>query len=169
MCRKSTKRVWIMEQRLKVTSPDVIMGPLLALLDDAQAVPLVISGSSMTPFLVHGRDTVYLSKVSGPIKKGDMVLYQRSSGRYILHRVLKAEASSYTMIGDAQTLPEPGITDHQIRAVVTAVRRKGKLLQKGSFWWDFFEHTWIRIVPIRPIITNAYAFMKRLAGSKGAI
>lgn len=68
------------------------MGPLLALLDDTQAVPLVIS--SMTPFLVHGRDTVYLSKVSGPIKKGDMVLYQRSSVRYILHRALKAEAGS---------------------------------------------------------------------------
>lgn len=109
------------------------MGPLLALLDDAQAVPLVISGSSMTPFLVHGRDTVYLSKVSGPIKKGDMVLYQRSSGRYILHRALKAEAGSYTMIGDAQTLPEPGITDYQIRAVATAVRRK------GSFRWDFLN------------------------------
>ena len=63
-----------MEYKLKVDSPDVIMEPLLALLDEAEAVPLVISGNSMTPFLVDGRDTVYLSKPNRPLKKGDMVL-----------------------------------------------------------------------------------------------
>ena len=119
--------------------------------------------------MVHRRDAVYLSKVTRPIKKGDMVLYQRNNGKYILHRVLKVDAGSYTMVGDAQTHPEPGITSNQIRAVVTAVRRKDKLLRAGSFWWDFFEYIWIRIVPIRPIIRNAYSFMKKLNGNKGAI
>lgn len=145
------------------------MEPLLALLEDAEAIPLVISGGSMTPFLVHRRDTVYLSKVDQPLKRGDIVLYQRDNGRYVLHRILRAEGDVYTMIGDAQTQPEPNIRRDQIRAVVTAVLRKDKLLKKGDFWWYFFEKLWIRMVPIRPVIKNIYSVAKGLRNDKGAI
>ena len=66
------------------------------------------------------------------------------------------------MVGDAQTRLEPGIRQDQVLAVVTAVRRKGKLLQKGNFWWDFFEKVWIRMVPLRPGMRKAYVWMKKL-------
>ena len=147
----------------------MIMEPLLALLDEVEAVPLVISGGSMTPFLVHGRDTVYLSKITKPLKKGDMVLYQRNSGSYVLHRVFRADDDLFTMIGDAQTLLEHGIHKSQIRAIVTAVRRKDKLLQEGSFWWVFFEKIWIRMVPLRPAAKKVYSILLKLLGNKGAI
>lgn len=45
----------------------------------------------------------------------------------------------------------------QVLALVTAVRRKEKLLQPGSFWWDFFEKVWIRVIPLRPGIVAAYS------------
>lgn len=153
-----------MEHKVKIVEPDVLMEPLLALLEETQTVPLVISGSSMTPFLAPGRDTVYLSKAKKPLRKGDMVLYRRNNGYYILHRVFKADADGYTMVGDAQTQLEPGITRDQVCAVVTAVRRKGKLLQRGSFWWAFFEKVWIRMVPLRPLARNAYCLVKKLLG-----
>ena len=38
----------------------------------AEALPLVISGSSMTPFLVHGRDIVYLSALKRPARRGEV-------------------------------------------------------------------------------------------------
>jgi hypothetical protein len=66
------------------------------------------------------------------------------------------------MVGDAQTQLEPGIRQEQILARVTAVRRKGKLLQKGSFWWDFFEKIWIRAVPVRPAVRAVYSAFYRL-------
>ena len=151
-----------MTHNVKPLEPEQLMEPLLELLEETEAVPLVISGSSMTPFLVHGRDTVYLSKVKQPLRRGDMVLYRRDGGSYILHRIFRVEAGGYTMVGDAQTRLEPGIRQDQVLAVVTAVRRKGKLLQKGSFWWDFFEKVWIRMVPLRPGMRKAYAWMKKL-------
>ena len=40
---------------------------------------------------------------------------------------------------------------------MTAVRRKEKLLQPGSFWWNFFEKVWIRVIPLRPGIVAAYS------------
>ena len=149
-----------MEYKIRVDSPDIIMEPLLTLLNETESVPLVISGSSMTPFLVHRRDTVYLSKPDRPLKKGDMVLYQRDNGAYILHRIFKTDLNSYTMVGDAQTVLEYGIRNDQIRAVVTAVRRKGKLIQRGSFWWDFFEKVWISMVPFRPLFRKIYSAFK---------
>jgi len=151
-----------MEHKVKILEPEQLMPQLLELLEITEPVPLVIGGGSMTPFLVHGRDTVYLSKVRQPLKRGDMVLYRRSSGNYILHRVYRAEEDSYTMVGDAQFQLEPGIRPDQILAVVTAVRRKGKLLQKGSFCWTFFEKIWIRMVILRPALMAGYARMKKL-------
>ena len=158
-----------MELRVRVVDPAQMIEPLLDLLDEAQAAPLVISGGSMSPFLINGRDTVYLSKISRPLKKGDMVLYRRAGGAYVLHRIFKVEDGSYTMVGDAQTYLESGIRPDQICAIVTAAYRKDKLLQKGSFWWDFFEIVWIRLVPLRPALKNMYSFVKQLLGNKGAI
>lgn len=148
-------------ERLNIVSPDVVMEPLLRLMEETSAVPLVVSGSSMTPFLAPGRDTVYLSSISEPLRRGDMVLYRRDNGRYVLHRILRMSGDSYTMVGDAQNIPEPGIRREQILAIVRAVRRKDKLLQKGSFWWVFFERIWIHLVPVRPLIRGAYDSIKK--------
>lgn len=150
-----------MEPKLKVVAPEVLMEDLLKTMEETQTVPLVISGSSMTPFLVHGRDTVYLSKIQRPLKKGDMILYRRESGAYILHRICDLDGETYTLVGDAQTQREPGIRREQVLALVTAVRRKGRLLQPGSFWWEFFEKIWLRLIPLRPVIVRIYAAVRR--------
>ena len=141
-----------MEHKLRYLKPEELMPQLEEILQQAQAVPLVISGSSMAPFLRHGRDTVYLSRVTEPLKRGDMILYRRRSGAYILHRILRAEEDVYTLVGDGQLLPEPGIRRDQVIAIVTAVRRKEKLLKPGSFLWEFFEHVWLGILPLRPYV-----------------
>ena len=146
-----------MEHRVRVLPPEVLMGQLLGLLDGAEYVPLNISGSSMTPFLVHSRDTVYLSKVTRPLKKGDMILYRRDNGAYILHRIYRVTPDGYWLVGDAQILIEKDVRPDQVLALVTAVRRREKLLQPGSFWWNFFEKVWIRVIPLRPGIVAAYS------------
>ena len=146
-----------MESNVKVLSAEELMPPLLQLLEETDSVPLIISGSSMNPFLVHGRDTVYLSKIHHPLNRGDMILYRRHSGQYVLHRIYRAEPGSYTLVGDAQTALEHGIRREQVLALVTAVRRKGKLLGPGSFWWEFFQKVWIRMIPLRPGIVAIYS------------
>lgn len=154
----------MIEYKVKVADPEQIVEPLLSLLEETESVPLVISGSSMTPFLVHGRDTVYLSKPEAPFRRGDMLLYRRDSGSYVLHRVYRTEGECLTMVGDAQTCLEPGIRRDQILARVSAVRRKGKLLKSGSFWWMFFEKIWIRLVPLRPYLWRLVTGWKKLFG-----
>ncbi len=153
-----------MEPKLNIVDPEVLMEPLLGLLEETQSVPLVISGGSMAPFLIHRRDTVYLSKVKRPLKKGDMILYRRDSGAYILHRICAVRERTFDLVGDAQAVIESGIRPDQVLALVTAVRRKGTLLQEGSFLWLFFETIWIRMIPLRPALMGLYrrVFRKRL-------
>lgn len=151
----------IMDSHTRTLPPEVLLPELLALLEQADSVPLTITGSSMTPFLAHGRDTVFLSKVCRPLKKGDMILYQRRTGQYILHRICRVHPDCYDLIGDAHTVIEPGIRPDQVLAVVNTVRRKGKILKKGDFWWDFFAGFWLRIIPLRPALRKLYGLFAR--------
>lgn len=148
-----------MERNVRVIEPEALMAQLPQLLLEAESVPLIISGNSMAPFLKHGRDTVYLSRVTQPPKKGDMILYRRKNGQYILHRIYRVRNGAYDLVGDGQWGIEPGIRPEQILAVVNTVRRKGKLLRKGSFQWEFFEHIWLALLPARPGITRAYSHL----------
>lgn len=148
-----------MEHKVRVIPPEELMPQLPQLLEAADSVPLVISGNSMSPFLVHGRDTVYLSKVTEPLRRGDMILYRRKNGTYILHRIYRANNETYQLVGDGQWGIEPGICRDQVLAIVTAVRRKGKLLRSGSFWWDFFQHVWLGILPLRPAVLRLYSLL----------
>ena len=61
-----------------------------------------------------------------------------------------------TIVGDAQTQLERGIRQDQIIAVVTAVIRKGQRMAPGSFWWEFFEKVWIRMVPLRGLVRRIH-------------
>ena len=46
-------------------------------------------GTSMNPLFKMGRDRVYIEKPKSRLKKGDIALYNRADGSYILHRVYK--------------------------------------------------------------------------------
>ena len=147
----------------RILEPEVLLEEyrrILAEEPEVEALPLVIAGSSMAPFLIHGRDTVYLSRLTRPIRRGDMLLYRRRGGRYILHRVWRVDSGGLTMVGDAQQSLEPGIQSDQVIAIVTKVVRKGKEMAPRSFWWLFFEKIWIRMVPLRRPIHGLYTWLK---------
>lgn len=139
-----------------VMTPEELMPRITGLLELGETVPLIISGGSMNPFLVHGRDTVFLSPPNRTFKRGDMIFYRRDNGQYVLHRIFRLEGECYCLVGDAQTELEHGIRQNQIIAYVSAVNRKGKVLKPGSFLWFFFEKIWIRMVPIRHLVMGAY-------------
>lgn len=135
---------------------------LRELTEEGKSVSLVVSGNSMSPYLIHGRDQVFFEKPKESLKRGDIVFYQRENGQYIMHRICKVRQSGYYMVGDAQTEREGPIAENQIFGVVTKVRRKGKLEQSGDFWWDFFEKVWIFCIPIRPLGRKLYTLFKNI-------
>ena len=156
-----------MEERTRVWQPHVLLEAYRKLLEDESIdeLPLVITGNSMSPFLIHERDTVYLSRLRKPIQRGQILLYRRACGQYVLHRVYRVGKDSLTMVGDGQTMLEPGIHPDQVLAAVYSAKRKGKMQTPGCFLWEFFEKVWIRMVPLRPLVRKVYtAFRKMVRG-----
>lgn len=150
-----------MENRIVYKNPRLMdtaeyLFVLKGLTEQGKSVGLLISGNSMSPFLIHQRDQVFFEKPKRKLKRGDIVFYQRENGQYIMHRIYKKDNIGYYMVGDAQQELEGPITENQIFALITKVRRKGKIEESGTFWWDFFEKVWIRILPLRPWLRNGY-------------
>lgn len=149
-----------MEPDLRVLPDAAAAERIMTLLRETEPVPLVISGTSMAPFLLHHRDTVYLSRIQKDPRVGDMVLYRRDGGRYILHRITAVRGEAYVLLGDRQVRPEPGIRRDQLLAAVTAVRRNGKLLKPGHPVWEFFRGPWRWLRPLRPWLLKLFKEME---------
>ncbi|MBQ2948874.1 MAG: S24/S26 family peptidase [Clostridia bacterium] len=133
---------------------------LKGLVEEGKEVSIIVTGSSMNPFLIHQRDTVFFRRPDRPLRRGDIVFYQRDNGQYVLHRIVRVRGDMFDIIGDAQTEIEFGVRREQIFALITKVKRKGKLIRPGDFWWMFFERVWLRMIPLRRIISVVYGKTK---------
>lgn len=103
-------------------------------MEAAGSFELTATGSSMEPFLRGGRDRVTLIPPGArPVRPGDMALFQRDSGAFVLHRVRDvAENGDMRIVGDAQLACE-FVRRDQLRAVVQSCVRKGRRIdcEKG--------------------------------------
>ena len=104
-----------------------------------QSVELTVPGRSMTPTLIDRVSRVRLEELHAP-KRGDMVLYRRGNGQYVLHRIVRCAADgSFVLCGDAQYRLESGIRRDQLIALVTAFTRGGDWISCGhapyQLWW----------------------------------
>lgn len=143
---------------MKIVDTGEYVSMLKQLAEEGKEVSMVISGGSMSPFLAHGRDSICFRKPDRELRRGDMVFYQRANGQYVMHRIKKIKADGYYIVGDAQQVIEGPVRREQIFALVTKVMRKGKWIGPGDFWWEFFAHVWIHMIPVRRIVMRTYAF-----------
>ena len=133
------------------------MPVVIELINQGKEVPIVASGSSMTPFLVHQRDTIFVSKAPEILKRGDMVFYKRDTGQYVMHRIHHInKQNEYFITGDAHSEIEGPIRRDQIFGIVNKVYRKGKTITSKNIVWKFFSKIWIRIVPVRHMLIKSY-------------
>ena len=125
------------------------IGTLRELVLQGKEVRLTISGSSMSPFLIHERDSIVFRKPDRALKRGDMVFYQRDDGAFVMHRIRWVKPNGLYIIGDAQTETEGPVRPDQVFALITRVNRKGQWINPGDFWWWFFQHIWLNLIPVR--------------------
>lgn len=123
---------------------------------------LTVTGSSMYPFIAGGRDKVTLSPLPGRLRKNDLPLYRRSSGAFVLHRIVKVHRDgTYTCCGDHQWIAEPGIRQEQMIGVATEYVRKGKRITNKNLLYRFYRMTWTWIRRYRWVF---FSLRNKLAG-----
>ena len=109
-------------------------------------VVLPITGTSMLPLLVAGRDKVTLKSAVLPLERDD--------GAFVLHRKVGEDENGYVMCGDNQWVREHGITDKNIIGEVAFITRKGKTFSVGSRRYRLYVKLWKFLFPVRKYIVK---------------
>lgn len=120
-------------------SNKISLSDLLPFISEAfksnKSFKLNITGTSMKPLLVQGRDYVEIVKPELPLNIGDIPLYRRRDGAFVLHRIVDVNENGYVMCGDNQYVLEPDIKDSQIIGVVKTICRDGRRFDVQSDEW----------------------------------
>ena len=106
-------------------------------------------GVSMRPLIRQGRDLLVIERPAGRLNNYDIALYQRKTGQYVLHRIVRVEADGYVFCGDNCARREYGITDSQILGVLTGMERGGRQLYLSSPCCRLYGRLWVGLYPLR--------------------
>ncbi len=96
-------------------------------LDTAGEVAACTWGLSMYPMLRNKKDTVIIEKLHRKLKRYDVPLYRLSSGKLVLHRIIKLTPDGYIIRGDNLYKNEYNVTDDNIIGVLKAFKRGDRL------------------------------------------
>lgn len=156
--RRKTEMAEFRPRSVSITELTPLMEEILS---QGGSVELTITGNSMRPMLLDRCSRVRLTAADG-LRRGDIPLYRRDSGTYVLHRVVAEQGGRYTCCGDAQWSLEPGIRRDQIAAVVTHFARKKRWVSRDNFWYGLYWRLWVAIRPLRRLIFGGARRMKQI-------
>lgn len=132
----------------KAISLDEIYPIIKEKLESGGTVQLPVTGTSMIPLLVWGRDSAELVKCE-KVQKGDIIFYRRDDGHFVLHRIIGKDEKGYILCGDNQWVKETGIENRHIIGIVKSITRKGKKISVDNKLYKFYSKIWTAILPLR--------------------
>ena len=144
------------------------LSSLLPFIDEAfnrnTTFKIPITGTSMNPLLFEKRDFVFIKKPEFPLEIGDIPLYRRDSGYFVLHRIVGKDEKGYILCGDNQFILEYGITDKHIIGVVCEMNIDGKSVSVDDEEYIKHKNKYVKNVgsryPIRRLRYNLSRLLK---------
>lgn len=148
----------------KVSTTIESLSPIiLKMLDEKIDIIITVTGTSMNPMLRHKRDKVILTDCDKfNLRKGDIPLYKRSNGDYVLHRIVRVNENSYDLCGDNQYIIERNVPKKNVIAVVKAFERDDKLYRCNDVLYRLYWHYWIFTIPFRSLMQQCRLKIRRL-------
>lgn len=152
---------------MKRIQHEVAFAELMPFIEDSfrqgLTVTLPVTGNSMRPLFFHKRDSVVLSACDPySLKRGDVPLYRRDNGLYVLHRIVRVDEDTYTLTGDAQWALEVGLPKKNVLAVMTGFIRKGRAVDCRCFGYRVYVAVWMCLRPLRPLIVRVWRCFRRI-------
>ena len=107
-------------------------------------------GTSMWPLLTEGKCRVKITAAEGKLlKKGDIVLYRRTDGTLVLHRIMKVEEDGFRVCGDHQWKQMEQVQEEQILAVAQGFFKNGNYIDEKTWWYRLYKRFWNGNLTIR--------------------
>lgn len=132
------------------------------LLSQEHSVQFKPQGYSMYPLFVPGRDEAVVAPVDPQqLKRGDVVLYRRDESILVLHRIWKRKKDGFYLVGDNQKEIEGPLRPDQMKGILVQVLRNGRQFSTRNIVYRLLAALWLRLRPMRPILSHAVARCKR--------
>ena len=119
-------------------------------------VTLPVTGQSMLPFIIGGKESVILHR-PGLIDVGDVVLAWVDGSRYVVHRIIKLDYDRVTLMGDGNVKGTEHCLLKDVKARVThVVDAKDRTHYLYNRWRMLGAKVWYLLRPIRRYILAIY-------------
>ena len=152
-------------ERTPTRVPMCELSPLLEeIVASGGTAELTVTGRSMEPMLHDRQSRVRLRTAPEALRRGDIALYRRDNGRYVLHRVAACRGGAYDFCGDAQWTPERGIRPEQIIAVTERFARGARWTKTDSALYGAYWRLWLAIRPLRRLVLGGTRHVLRMLG-----
>lgn len=140
---------------------------LLSELEQSGELIYTTSGVSMYPMLRNRRDIVHIKKCDGVLKRYDLPLYVRKSGKLVLHRILRVRNDHYIICGDNCFSLEKVPFD-AVKGYVDEFWRNDKHYTNGNILYRIYVHIWCDFSVLRRFLLytkhKAKQLLKKLFG-----
>lgn len=133
-------------------------------------VTLMLDGESMRPLIRKQKDYITVIPVYRKLKKGDIVLFVRRDGAYVVHRVNKIKDETVITIGDNCVVFDAEIPVSDVWGIVVKEERNGKTISLDSALSRAFGIARMLTRPLRSFWIKAKRYgvrlIRRLEGRK---
>ena len=143
------------------TSMKQIVELALPFLQMGRSAKFTVVGNSMFPLFRSNMDKVTVVQTK-KVKKRDVILYRRSDGNYIFHRVVGKGKLGFKLCGDDQLDIEYPVKEEDVVAVMTSFERNGKETDVKNLWYRIYSFLWCISIKKRPLIFKTAYKLKKI-------
>lgn len=136
---------------------------LEAVIQKKGTLVLTAEGVSMLPCIRPKKDVLILARPDRNICPREVILYKRSNGAYVLHRVLEVRESGYVLCGDNQYRKEYGIQNQQVLGILEGFYRGHQYVDcKSSKGYQRYVKVWCCSMVLRRFAVWAINIGRRI-------
>ena len=121
----------------------------LGLQGDMLPVTITLDGESMRPLIRRGRDRVTILPAARKLRIGDVVLFRRSPGVYVVHRVWKIREGMVRTLGDNCVNPDAWMSVSDVWGLVVKLERGGRSFRLDGKPARAFGRCWMATYSLR--------------------
>lgn len=133
-----------------------------ALLLEGRTIQFQLTGYSMYPLFVPGRDQAVVAPIRDVTpRRGAVVLYRRDGGILVLHRVWKCRSDGFYLVGDNEHKIEGPLRRDQIKGILVGIVRKGRYFSVDNLLYRAVSGLWLRLRPLRPQLARLVSCCKK--------
>ena len=126
-----------------------------------KTVAVSTHGVSMQPLLYENKTHVLIEPLNRDLKVGELPVFLRSDGKYVLHRVIRVDDDFYYTRGD-NCIGMEKVPKERMLGVVTEIYRNGRYIKMTDRSYCLYVSIWQATAPLRIFYFRLRAGARRI-------